>query len=148
MPASHHTVVTGYTAAGTALLVAFFHPETSTASAGESRSCSSDRHGPSSLLCSHFSESRGSTRSCLFYMDDFAGSMEPRPPHIDGPPYAERVPAWTLIIDSGHIPLRTRLGTCSRALYRPLRWRHLMWTQRIIFQDLHNVWTLLQANRE
>ena len=80
-------------------------------------------------------------------MGDFAGLMVPRPAHAAGPSHEKEL-AWTLIIDSGQIPLRTRLGTCSRDLYRPLRRRHLMWTQRIIFQDLHNVWTLIQANKE
>ena len=50
-----------------------------------------------------------------------------------------------MLIDSGHIPLRTMLGTCSRDLYRPLRLRLLAWAQRVVFQDLYNVWALLQA---
>ena len=37
MPAPHHTVVTGHATTGIALPVAFFHLETSTASAGEPR---------------------------------------------------------------------------------------------------------------
>ena len=83
----------------------------------------------------------------LPHMDDFAGLMVPRPAHAAWPSHAEIELAWTLIIESGHIPLYTRLGTCNKALYRPLRWRHLMWTQRIIYQDLYNVWALLRANR-
>ena len=79
-------------------------------------------------------------------MGDFAGLMVPRPAHAAGPSHDENELAWTLIIESGHIPLRTMLGTCNRDLYRPLRWRHLVWTQRIIFQDLY-VWKLIQANR-
>ena len=59
----------------------------------------------------------------------------------------ERALAWTLLIESGHIPLRTMLGTCSRDLYRPLRLRLLAWAQRVVFQDLYHVWALLQANR-
>ena len=99
-------MVTGYTATGTALLVAFYHPETSTASAGEPRSGSPDRHGPSASTMQPFLRVHGAaTRFCLLYMDDFAGLMVPRPPHIDGLLYAERALAWTLIIDSGHIPL-------------------------------------------
>ena len=61
--------------------------------------------------------------------------------------YDERALVCTLLIESGHIPLRTMLGTCSRDLYRPLRLRLLAWAQRVIFQDLYNVWAILQANR-
>ena len=96
MPAPHHTVVTGHAATGTALPVAFYHPETSTASAGETRSGSLVTGLDPPLLCSHFSEPRGSTRFWLPYMGDFAGVMVPRPPHTDGPPHAERVLAWSL----------------------------------------------------
>ena len=59
----------------------------------------------------------------------------------------ERALVWALLIESGHIPLRTILGTCSRDLYRPLRLRLLAWAQRVVFQDLHHVSALLQANR-
>ena len=78
-------------------------------------------------------------------MSDFAGLMVPRLVRAAGPSHVEKGLAWTLIIESGHIPLRTRFGTCNRDMYRPLRWRHLLWTQRIIFQDLQNVWTLKQG---
>ena len=79
---------------------------------------------------------------------DFAGLKIPgRPVHAAGPSHEERGLVWTLIIESGHIPLRTKLGTCNRDMYRPLRQRLLVWTQRIIYQDLHNVWQLIQANR-
>ena len=82
------------------------------------------------------SQSHGAARVSGFpNMGDFAGLMVPRPPHTDGPPHAERVLAWTLIIDSGHIPLRTVLGSCNRDLYRPLRRRLLMWVKRTIFQE-------------
>ena len=80
-------------------------------------------------------------------MDDFAGLMVPRPAHVAYLSREENALAWTLIIESGHIPLHTRLGTCNKDLYRPLRWRHLMWMQRIIYQDLYNVGALLRANR-
>ena len=80
-------------------------------------------------------------------MGDFAGLMVPKQVHAAGLSHEERALVWTLLIESGHIPLRTRLGTCNRDLYRPLRWRYLVWTQRIIFQDLYNVWKLIQANR-
>ena len=80
-------------------------------------------------------------------MSDFAGLMVPRQTHVAEPSHEEKALVWTLIIESGHIPLRTKLGTCNRDLYRPLRQRLLVWTQRIIFQDLHNVWKLIQANR-
>ena len=58
-----------------------------------------------------------------------------------------KVLAWALIIESGHIPIRTLLGNCSRDLYRPLRLRLLAWAQRVVFQDLHHIWALLQANK-
>ena len=53
----------------------------------------------------------------------FAGLMVPRRPLVTEPSYDERVLVWTLLIESGHIPLRTLLGNCSRDLYRPLRLR-------------------------
>ena len=80
-------------------------------------------------------------------MSDFAGLMVPRRAHAAELSHDERALAWALLIESGHIPLRTRLGTCSRDLYRPLRLRLLAWVKRIVFQDLFNVWALLQANR-
>ena len=80
-------------------------------------------------------------------MGDYDVLLVPRPVHIAGPSQDEGALARALVIESGHIPFRTRLGTCNRELYRPLRRRHLVWTQRIIFQDLYNVWTLIQANR-
>ena len=80
-------------------------------------------------------------------MSDFADLMVPRRAHAAELYHDERALAWALLIESGHIPLRTRIGTCCRDLHRHLRRRLLVWTQRIIFQDLHNVWMLLQANR-
>ena len=80
-------------------------------------------------------------------MSAFAGLMVPRRPHAPELSHDERALVWTLLIESGHIPLRTLLGTCSRDLHRPLRLRLLAWAQRVVFQDLHNVWVLLQANR-
>ena len=80
-------------------------------------------------------------------MSAFAGLMVPSRPHAAELSHDERALAWTLLIESGHIPLRTMLGTCSRDLYRPLRLRLLAWAQRVVFQDLHNVWAFLQANR-
>ena len=75
------------------------------------------------------------------------GFMVPRRPLVVELSYDDKVLAWALIIESGHIPLRTLLGNCSRDLYRPLRLRLLAWAQRVVFQDLHHVWALLQANR-
>ena len=43
-------------------------------------------------------------------MSDFAGLMVPRLVRAAGPSHVEKGLAWTLIIESGHIPLRTRLG--------------------------------------
>ena len=80
-------------------------------------------------------------------MSNFAGLMVPRRAHAAELSHDERALAWALLIESGHIPLRTRLGTCSRDLYRPLRLRLLAWVQRVASQDLYNVWALLQANR-
>ena len=77
----------------------------------------------------------------------FAGLMVPRRPLVAELSHDERAPAWAPLIECGHIPLRTMLGTCSRDLYRPLRLRLLAWAQRVVFQDLHHVWALLQANR-
>ena len=101
-----------------------------------------------SLLYSRLPQSPCSKQLSAPHMDDLAGLMVPRPAHATGHSVAEFVLAWTLVIESGHIPLYTRLGTCNKVLYRPLRWRHLMWTQRVIYQDLYNVWALLRANRD
>ena len=75
------------------------------------------------------------------------GLMVPRQPLVADLSYDERVPVWTLLIGSGHIPLRTLLGNCSRDLHRPLRLRLLAWAQQVVFQDLHHIWALLQANK-
>ena len=75
------------------------------------------------------------------------GFMVPRRPLVAELSYDDKVLAWAPIIESGHIPLRTLLGNCSRDLYRPLRLRLLAWAQRVVFQDLHHVWALLQAYR-
>ena len=79
-------------------------------------------------------------------MNALAGLMVPRQPLVADLSYDERVLVWTLLIESGHIPLRTLLGNCSRDLYRPLRLRLLAWAQQVVFQDLHHVWALLQAS--
>ena len=75
------------------------------------------------------------------------GFMVPRRPLVAELSCDEKALVWAPIIESGHIPLRTILGNCSRDLYRPLRLRLLAWAQRVVFQDLHHVWALLQANR-
>ena len=80
-------------------------------------------------------------------MSALAGLMVPRRPLVAELSYDEKALVWALIIESGHIPLRTILGNCSRDLYRPLRLRLLAWAQRVVFHDLHHVWALLQANR-
>ena len=77
----------------------------------------------------------------------FAGFMVPRRPLVVELSYDDKVLAWALIIESGHIPIRTLLGNCSRDLYGPLRLRLLAWAQRVVFQDLHHIWALLQANK-
>ena len=77
---------------------------------------------------------------------DYVGLLVPRPTHTTGPSPDEQALAWTLIIESGHIPRRTRLGISSRELRRPLRRRQVEWVQEITFQVLHSVWALLQAN--
>ena len=76
-----------------------------------------------------------------------AGLMVPRQPLVADLSNDERIFVWTLLIESGHIPLRTLLGNCSRDLYRPLRLRLLAWAQEVVFQDLHHIWALLQANK-
>ena len=80
-------------------------------------------------------------------MSVLAGLMAPRRPLVAELSHDERALAWALLIESGHIPLRTMLGACSRDLHRPSRLRLLAWAQRVVFQDLHHIWTLLQANR-
>ena len=80
-------------------------------------------------------------------MSALAGLTVPRRPLVEELSYDERALVWALLIESGHIPLSRLLGTCSRDLYRPLRLRLLAWAQQVVFQDLHHVWALLQANR-
>ena len=74
-----------------------------------------------------------------FPMCALVGLKVPRRPLVAELSYDERVLEWTLLIESGHIPLRTILGNCSRDLYRPLRLRLLAWAQQVVFQDLHHV---------
>ena len=85
--------------------------------------------------------------SVLVPMCALAGLMVPRHPLVADLSNDERIFVWTLLIESGHIPLRTLLGNCSRDLYRPLRLRLLAWAQQVVFQDLHHIWALLQANK-
>ena len=80
-------------------------------------------------------------------MSALVGLMVPRRPLVAELSYDEKALVWALVIESGHIPLRTTLGNCSRDLYSPLRLRLLAWAQQVVFQDLHHVWALLQANR-
>ena len=61
-----YTVVTGYTATGTSLPVAFYHPETSTASAGGSRSGSRVTGMASRLSNAAISQSHGAARVSVF----------------------------------------------------------------------------------
>ena len=75
------------------------------------------------------------------------GLMVPRRPLVAELCYDERALVWTLLIESGHIPLQTTLGNCCRDLNRPLRLRPLAWAQQVVFQDFHHVWALLQVNR-
>ena len=75
------------------------------------------------------------------------GLMVPRRPLVAELSHDERALVWALLIESGHIPLRTILGNCSRELYRPLRLRLLAWAQQVVFQDLHHIWAILQVNR-
>ena len=53
------------------------------------------------------------------------GLMVPRRPLVAELSHDERALVWALLIESGHIPFRTILGTCSRDLHRPLRLRLL-----------------------
>ena len=80
-------------------------------------------------------------------MCDLTGLAVPRRIHAPDLSPDERAFAWALLIESGHIPLRTRLGTCCRDLYRPLRLRFLAWLLRVAFRDLHTVRSILQANK-
>ena len=46
-------------------------------------------------------------------MGDYAGLMVPRLAHASGPSLEEKALVWTLIIDSGHIPICTRLESLT-----------------------------------
>ena len=50
-------------------------------------------------------------------MCTLAGLTLPSQPLIADLSYDERFFVWTLLIESGHIPLRTLLGNCSRDIY-------------------------------
>ena len=65
-------------------------------------------------------------------MSALVGLMVPRRPLVAELSYDEKALVWALLIESGHIPLRTILGTCSRDHYRPLRLRLLAWAQRVV----------------
>ena len=71
-------------------------------------------NAPASHLLSQGFRFPRSTRFSEPQWGDFAGLMVPRPVHAAGPSHEEKELAWALIIESGHIPLRTRLGTCNR----------------------------------
>ena len=79
-------------------------------------------------------------------MNDFAGLAVPRRTHASDLSHDERAFEWVLLIESGHIPLRTRLGTCSRDLYRPLRLRFLGWLFRVAFGDILTLRSILRAS--
>ena len=52
--------------------------------------------------------------------------------------------AWTLIIESGHIPLRTRLGDLQPRHVSTFAMEALyLDTKGSFSKDLHNVWTLI-----
>ena len=59
-------------------------------------------------------------------MSAIAGLMVPRRPLVAELSYDEKALVWALVIESGHVPLRTILGNCIRDLYRPLRLRLLV----------------------
>ena len=65
------------------------------------------------------------------------GLMVPRRPLVAVFSYDEKALVWTLLIES----------TCSRDLYKLLWLRQLVWAQWVVFQDLYNVWALLQPNK-
>ena len=77
--------------------------------------------------------------SVLVPMCTLAGLTLSSQPLIADLSYDERFLVWTLLTDSGHIPLCTLLGNCSRDLYRPMRLRLLAWAQQVV--------ALLQANK-
>ena len=57
---------------------------------------------------------------CSVPMCALDGFMVPRRPLVVELSDDDKVLAWALIIESGHIPLRTLLGNCSRDLYMTL----------------------------
>ena len=80
-------------------------------------------------------------------MSNFDGLLVPRPTRMEGPSSGERAVVWTLVIESGHIPFRTRLGTCNRDLYGPLCLRHVNWVHRVMLEDMLRIWALMQEVR-
>ena len=53
-------------------------------------------------------------------MSALAGLTVPRRPLVAELSYDEKALVWALVIESGHIPLRTILGNCSRDLLQTL----------------------------
>ena len=63
----------------------------------------------------------------------------------EGHSVEKRALAWTMVIESGHIPLCTRLGTCNRDLYGPLGLRHCNWVHKVMFEEMLRIWALMQV---
>ena len=74
--------------------------------------------------------------------------LVPKPACMAGPADEGRTLAWTLVIESGHTPLRTRLWTCNRDLCGQLRRRHVYWVPGVMFEDMIRVWALLRGGRK
>ena len=85
--------------------------------------------------------------SAAVAMSNNDGLLVPKPTRMAGPADEGRTLARTLVIESGHTPLRTRLETCNRALNGPLRRRHVYWVPRVMFEDMIRVWALLRGHQ-
>ena len=74
--------------------------------------------------------------SVLVPMCVLAGLMVPRQPLVADLSYDERVTSR----------FARYSGIAAEIKNRPLRLRLLAWAQQVVFQDLHHIWALLQAN--
>ena len=114
------------------------HPLTSTATAGESRGAIRGTRALTQCTYSSKPSPHSVARGSVSSKGEFDGLLLPRPVHTDGPSHEDGALAWALIIESGHIPLRTRLRYDGLLVPRPTRAagpsceeRALAWTKII-----------------
>ena len=56
--------------------------------------------------------------------------------------------AWDVVTHRGYVPVRTLLGTCCRDFYWPIRRRQFARFNKVVFEDLMHVWSLVSCRTE